>query len=305
MSLSYTTTELLSSIKKRAFIPTSQSTFQDTDILRLANEELQLEIVPMLMRVRENYFVQKQDVAVVGGQANYPLPIRAIGSKLSDVQFLDTSTNLKSLSKLHFSEVPGLNGPSFLGTPQYFYLQSGDIYTVPTPNAAIGTLRLYFFQRPNNLVTLSSVSTISSISTNSVTVNNVPSDYDTSGTYDIIKNQPDFRSYGIDLTIVSIVGTTITFTDSLPTGISVGDFVCLAGEAPVPQVPVELHPILAQRTSIKMLEAMGDKENMQLSEAKLKTMQDSALSLFTNRIENEDQKISSNNSLMNWVTSRF
>ena len=38
--MAYTTADLLSSIKKRAFIPETQSTFDNDDLLDMATEEL-------------------------------------------------------------------------------------------------------------------------------------------------------------------------------------------------------------------------------------------------------------------------
>ena len=52
----FTTTALLNSINNRALVPTAQTTFQTSDILALASEEIRSYLVPLIMKVRSEYF---------------------------------------------------------------------------------------------------------------------------------------------------------------------------------------------------------------------------------------------------------
>lgn len=50
--MAYTTADLISSIKAIASIPTSQNLFSTADFLRFANHEMQINLVPLVMRAR-------------------------------------------------------------------------------------------------------------------------------------------------------------------------------------------------------------------------------------------------------------
>jgi hypothetical protein len=55
-----------------------------------------------------------------------------------------------------------------------------------------------------------------------------------------------------------VSGTTLTLsTSDLPSRLAVGDWISLAGETPIPQIPDELRPVLAQATAVGVNEAMN------------------------------------------------
>lgn len=305
MAVSYTTTDLIASVKKRGGVPNSQATFETDDFLRFANEELQMGVVPFLMAVREEYFVASEDVSLVNSQVAYDIPTRAIGGKLRDVVYVGDGSQQMSLAKIQVDEIPSLNSVQSTGTPNYFYFQGNKLYVLPTPNGGSGTLRLYYFLRPNNLVATTSAGRIDSIDTgtNSVVVNLVPSAFATGSVCDFVQALPPFESLGKDYTITNISSSTITFA-SLPTGIVVGDYLCIAKESPVPQIPVELHPLLAQRVIVKCLESLGDREGMNFAQAKLEKMEVEIRGLMANRVEGEPQKIVNPYSIMNYFARR-
>ena len=137
---------------------------------------------------------------------------------------------------------------------------------VPSPSQS-GTLRLEYHRRPSALVTTSAVATISSINgarTVITTTATIPSTIVSGISVDVVDNTPGFKTLVMDATTTATTsGTTITLTAALPSSVAAGDYVCLAGESPVPQIPVELHPLLAQRTKAAALEALGDPKAVQ------------------------------------------
>ena len=81
-----------------------------------------------------------------------------------------------------------------------------------------------------------------------------------------------------------------------PSTLKTGDFVALAEETHVPQLPQELVPILAQRTAIKCLESLGDTESMANASRELQKMEENAYSLIDNRVEGAPRKVVQRNS---------
>jgi hypothetical protein len=76
----------------------------------------------------------------------------------------------------------------------------------------------------------------------------------------------------------------LTFTNALPDGLVVGDYVALAGQTPICQAPLELHDILAFRACVKHLTSRGDPKLAGMIED-LKAMRDDALSLLQPRVQ--------------------
>ncbi len=87
-----------------------------------------------------------------------------------------------------------------------------------------------------------------------------------------------------------IAGADITFA-SLPTDLAVGDWIALAEYSPIPQVPFEFLPVLAQMTVIKALEANGDNEGVGRAKKDLEVLQANAIQLITPRNHGEPKRI--------------
>jgi len=249
----YTSTELLASIKRRGLIPTSESTFTAANFYSVVDEEVQTYIVPLLLSVREEYFVVNEDITVTAGTTDYYIPYRAIGNRLRDVTIADGNGGYRPLTRLEPDLIDQFS--EGISASDSYYLRGNQIVLVGT--GVTGTLRVTYYQRPGRIVATTAVGEITAVAGSNVTISSAPSTFTTSVTYDFIKGKPGFDTLGKDFS-ASAAGTTMTFTSSPPTGLAVGDFVCLSNESPIAQIPVELHPLLAQRTTATMLHALGD-----------------------------------------------
>ncbi len=239
-------------------IPSTDEAYSSSDFLALANEEMQSYVVPLLMSVREEYFVWSEDITF-SSSGRRRVSTRAIGTKLRDV--------LVSADSVDFYDIPRIE-PEYAheyesgatGTPVAFYMQGNHVYFVPS-TSYVGSMRLKWFMRPGYLVlpTDTSVSVISAINTSTNTLTtSAAHNFTTSSTVDLVRSQPHFGTHQIDRALSAAAGSSLTTTTSLPSELVVGDYVVSAGNSPVPQIPVEFHALLAQRTAAKVLEAMGN-----------------------------------------------
>jgi hypothetical protein len=292
--MSNTSDNLISSIKTKASVPTSQNLFTNQTFLDILNEELLTSIVPQIMSVKEEYFVADYDITVTSGTNSYSIPERAIGGKLRDVQLV-SSSQTHSLPRL-FQEDDNYSTSDRFG----FYIKGNKIIISPTPTNSTDTLRLSYYRRPSKLVLTSACAQITSIDTanNQVTVSSLPSTITVNTEIDIVKNKSGFECLEIDKSISGISGTTITFS-SLPTDLSQNDWICLAGESPIAQIPQELHPVLTQAAVVKCLESMGDNK-WQVAEQKLQQMKEAVFQLISPRVDGESKKIINPKSLLNF-----
>lgn len=297
MSITYTSNSLIDSIKRRASVPQAQETFSPEDFLAFANEEINIGLVPSIMRLHQDYLLRTINVPLVANQSRYTIPDRAIGNKLRELCFVDTNGNLFEMTRINIEDLPDYNGPVQPSRYYYFYIENNEVVLVPgvqsSPN---GSLNMSFYMRPNALVTEDRVAIITSINTitGEINVDSVPTAFTTSLLYDVIKSKSPFRTLDFDLAITAInpITNIITFNPvELPSTLAVGDYINIQEESIVPQVPSELHVVLAHRAASRCLEAMGDTQGLQNANAKLQEMEINTTTIISNRVEGAPQKV--------------
>lgn len=282
----YTTTELIAGMRRTGHIPASQNAFQDADLLALADYELQTGIMRQVLSVRENYWLTSVDLAIAQDSI-YNIPVRAIGSALSYVHILNGTVMYNVVRSEIQEQFSTVTSPS--GYFQY-YLRGNQLVLIPNPTT--GVIRLWHYQRPNTLIVPSAAAQITAIDTNTniVTCSSIPSTFATSTPLDLIRDQAGFDCLAIDQTPTAVSGSDVTFS-SLPTGLAVGDWIALAGQTPVPQIPVEFRPLLIQRVVVKYNEIQGYMDKMKASEAKLEQMEKDCFEAINPRVKEDPKRI--------------
>lgn len=290
----YDSAALLANIRRRAMAPTAASLgTTDTDLLALADDELRYGLLPMLLAVREEFYNWKTDTTIVGGQQNYRIPSRAIGPKLRELTTVDGAGKVTDLSE---TRIERLDGPAPTpGQPIAFYLDGNTVALYPPP-AASNTgllLRQTFHIRPNRLVATAAAGVVQSVNTGTgaVTLTGTPpTGFVTGATFDFVRGSPGFEHLAIDLA-GTVAGNVVTVgAANLPTGalaLAAGDYVCLSETTPVPQLPVELHAVLAQRVANNLLRSLGALDRLAAGEALLQQLEKGAAILLTTRVEGE------------------
>jgi len=136
---------------------------------------------------------------------------------------------------------------------------------------------------------------------------------------DFLQTNPGHRTYKYDVIIPpnGISGTTITIPQSsllIPSGtvntipnvgiqymlspLIPGDYICLANECIIPQIPPDLHNGLAERTSARILAALGDQAGLQASNQKIAEIEQRQGNLMSTRDDGNVQKVSGRHSLL-------
>lgn len=290
--MNYTTTSIIASLKTRGLVPTAQGTFTDQQFVTLLNEELQGTIVSQILATRGDYFVKEVDVNLTSSLL-YDIPSGAIGGKIANLKYFpDGDTNGPSELVPYLPLEQQTTGFEALYNRFYFSLKSNKISLYYSNSVPSGMIRIAYYKRPNDLVVESAAGRIVGFDLNLLTVDlsNVPATFVPGTAMDIIAGKPQFDSKAVEVTIVSIAGTTVTLS-AVPSDIAIGDYLALTGESPIPQVPVEFHPILAQRGAVKTLEALGDRNGMKAAQEKLQELESKAMALITPRIDGNPKKI--------------
>lgn len=295
----YTTTELLADIKRTGHVVSGQETFQNSDLLRLADFELQTAILRMILGARENFYLTYTDYPTVSTYL-YAIPLRAIGGAVADIQIVNGNV-LYPTVRTEVNEQYATNAPA--AGPYSFYLK-GNYIVLPGVSGA--TVRIWYYTRPNALVAASAGCQITSIASNVLSFASIPTTITTATPCDLIKDQPGFDGLSLDVTPTAVGATTITFSASdVPTTLAVGDWVTLAGQTVVPQIPVEFTPLLVQRVVVKYYEIQGYLDKMKAAEAKLKEMSDNVLAIINPRVAEAPKRIVASADLIGGASLRW
>lgn len=139
---------------------------------------------------------------------------------------------------------------------------------------------------------------------------------------DFLQTKPGHRTYAYDI-IVKQIGSRVEGTTTVPyfkvtktdlftyysngynfqpaiANIQIGDYVCVANECIIPQIPPDLHNALAERTAARILAAIGDSEGLQAANAKLQEIEVRQGALLDDRSEGTPQKITARHSLLRY-----
>lgn len=289
--IDYTVDRLISSIKRRITLPDAQNLYSNEDLIEFMNDEMASTLIPLVHTVQQEYWVHIEDVQLEQNKTDYKIPIRGAANGLRLVTMLDTNNNEIQYPLLR----PEMTASAYNWLSPYssstlygFYMQ--DDHIVMFPNSVVtnpvNRIRFRFERQPNQLCTTADAARITAIdtNTNTITVDNIPTDWTTSLDFDWINGAIAFQSKGDDLTVSSIDTITLEIVvTSIPDDAAIGDWFCLAGTSPVAQIPYQMFPYLAQVTANLCMAGMADQEPYADGKRKEEQMKQDLLKLFQPR----------------------
>ncbi len=292
--MSYLVEDLIESVKDRSFAPISQTTFQDADILRILNEELSLALVSAILTKREDFFLARKTIQLVGGKDHYPVPKRAIGNSIKALFSVDSAGSRRALKRRDIDRIDEYSNSG--GPSAEFYFESDELVLMQAPSDGADTLLCVYPRRPSQLVLTTSCAKITGISSDA-THSTFTVDTDLTGTLsvgsyvDFLSSKSPYQLWSEEVAITAITATTIEVLKSAVVDVDgsvepvANDYICPYGQANIAQVPIEFQPVLAQKGANRMLTALGDQAKLQAGMAIEKMMLGQALDLIQNRAE--------------------
>lgn len=265
MGRDYTATELIASVQQRAQIALAARDFGSTQILRLFNEEIDGYLVPFVAQRRMEFWVESAQVTTNGSGVG-AIPSVAMGGKVRALAYmLGGIPYLLDPIDLPMAVASGNTPQTQL--PNRYYFMGNNFVLFPPPSAA-ALVNVYYYRRPSQLVLSSACAQITNISSGggNYTLSfgvNLPGIDDTTPV-DLISNSPNFALYATGITAVSSDLMDLTFSGAIPSGLALGDWVALAGTAPViTGCPADLVNLIIQYVALKVAEAKGGSDTMQ------------------------------------------
>jgi hypothetical protein len=300
--MDFTTGGLYASIRRRASIPTTATTGgAAADLLAYVNEELRLGLVAEILKLREGYFKRDLDTAI-GSSTSFRMPTRAIGGKLAGVYLLDSAGAVigDPLPEIQDERQGGYDGDSGLSG---YRVKGQSLVLVGGSSTTATSLRQTYYERPNEVVSTGYATVLALTST--VITTSASHGYTTSSVLDFVKANEGFESAAIDKTPTVAAGSSLTFAAGvIPSDLAIGDYVCVAKQSPVPQIPSEFHPILAQRVACAWLEAGGYREQLEAARGKLLAMEEAIGVLSSPRVDTGAKKLIARHSVLGSLPGR-
>lgn len=281
----FNTERLVSQVTLKAALATGD--FEDQEILDLAYDCLLSDLIPLIVTLREDFLVRNATPqAVTINVSRYAMPTRAAGMVLRDIKLVD-GDQVKTIDRISREDVTS----NALGVPTDFYLEENNVVLYPTPSQTTGYLHLAYFLRPPALVPVTECGRIDTINTGTNTITGTfPAAWTTADTLDLVNGRPGYEYRGFDLATSSVSTSSITFTETLPTNLVVGDYVSLSEESCFVQLPPEAHLLLVHMTAEACLESKGDRDGLAAAKARVEKSTGLLRNLLQERVEGRPQR---------------
>lgn len=283
----YTTSDLVDNILLISHIPLSNATFTASNLIDLANRELQTSLIKQILSVREGYYMTYEDQPI-NALGLYYIPQDSIAGALANIELIQ-STTIIPVNRITESEQFSTISPT--SSSYGFFMQGNQVQILPTPN--IGTVRMWYLRRPNTLVATTDAAQIAAITGNVLTVNSLPSDFIDGTLVSLNQDQPTFNMLG-NREIAGISSLDVTL-DLAVDDLAIGDWLALKNQTPVPQVPVEFRPLLEQRVAVQVFRIQGYMDKMNEVKKVLEQMEMDLFALISPRVQSQTKIINPTN----------
>lgn len=294
------TYEMCAQMMANGFIPSNHVNYSMTNpgqLIKELNGVMTQNFERPVINARDGYWLRSTNISTIVGHARYRVPDRAAMGGFERIEIADSSTS----EFVPLDSEPGTDAsrweraPGSLGKPLRYELRGNQITLLPAPDSASYVLRVWYYQRPNQLaipqsITFSGTSVDNTIvdrgrvtsianlaSLRQVTVTSIP--------FRMLQVTPAAVISGFDRVDVihpagwhelSVIdcpqtysGNVITFggTDPLD-DIEVGDYVRASDETDWPMIPADFHrlacdlatmTVLVQLHLLEKAQAFGEK----------------------------------------------
>jgi hypothetical protein len=301
MTRARTSDDLLTDVRARVTAPAANGLLGSTELLHLADEEMQTEISALLIGVRSEYWLTSYTIAITSGVSSYRIPDRAAGMTLRDVTVYDANGNEWDANQYAADKRYLFTNASWApGGPFAFTLENGQLVLLPTPAQSGYTLRLRYYSRPSRLIATSGAGLITApTSTTVITVSgSPPSTITTTGALvDIVRGDGMYEVLYEDRIVASELAGQITFNSATPVVVSEiatsttqnqrADYLCPSGYTVYPPIPDCVWPVLVSATCRAYCEATADMRGLEAAAVMFERRKKLALDILQPRVDSQ------------------
>ena len=305
--------QMVESVRNRTMTPDDTSIFTDDNILDILHEEMTSQVLDKLIVLHGENLTISEDIPR-NAKGEYEIPYRAVGNKLRDISTV-SGGRLYELAQISIGELPDYSfNEGTYSNMDLFYVENNKVKLV-NPSRSYDTIRIKYYLRPNYLTKVDQAGVISNIvidenaGTVTFALSQVGRQFNSTEQFDIIGKRTPNKIKNFDLNAASLTvdqgsnptGTIIFNLADIESieDIIIGDYISLAQETPVPNIPTEMHPLLAQAAAVQLLEAMSDTEAFNTASKRLMSITKAVQILIDDRVELAPKKIKPRHGTLN------
>lgn len=295
--MDYTTDGLIEKIKRSFAASDNDPNFSPSNVVAYLNDELIGTVVPLISKLSEEYFVTYQDTLIQGTVDTYDIPRDALVSGLQDVNIIKPdSSGLET--KAEVTQIAHIQPDMMNYHTAGYFLRDNELVLLNPNNYNGRYLRYYYSRRPYELVVTTDARQVVNVSGSTLSLTSMPSAWTSSTLYSVIQGKPPFNVLAASAP-ATVSGTDLIFATA-PAGVVVGDWVALAHQSPIAQIPYETFPLLAQAVTVRMCEAL-DRQALPMAAARYKQLQDNIQTILVNRVQADPVRLVRKDSFLNYL----
>jgi hypothetical protein len=302
----WTSTQLLADVRRKASLPTTSTDFTDAVLYRECTDVLWSFAGWALSQGGEGRFLStlERPISAALTSAYRPgseiqLPPLAIADTLDNVTWLDSTGQLQArLARIESAIESDVDTPGRSGNPTAYALFDGRIRLYPQPTTG-GIVRLTYQRRhpelvPGDAANMASVIGLTGTATAtalSVAANTLPAVV--GDEVDIFSGMHPYRFAAAGATITALpastftVGVPISHFNGLPTS---GLRITRAGTSPFVHFPLELRASVTEKVTANLLRILGDLQGSQAAELAAKEELSRVMQMISPRAKRDKPK---------------
>ena len=286
-----TSDKLVEDIKRASAIP--EGGLSNQAILDIVNEEILLNLVPILKSANNEYLVEYVDVDLNNNNEPISIPSDAIANGLREVIGI-INGDTYHCSNYNIPQI-GINQISNCGYEIAYYFIGNKIQLVsysanysPAAISSISKIRLYYERRPSILTSTEFVSNLSSINSTRDSIEINASFTTPPLKVDIIDRDGNLTHSDIDVTVDPNNSLRLNFLTPLETTPKVGSFVSASGTSPIVNgFPQEAMPLLKEFVVFRLMQQIENNPAAKISAERINQLKANLLTLITPRNSGE------------------
>jgi hypothetical protein len=224
---------------------------------------------------------------------------------IRDVQAMSAGGSYYVLGRTQVDDVPNMLAQAWYFYGNYLVYQQNTIGSIAPPIA----IRCIVHVRPSQLIpigtkyadiidtaayySLSEAARVVQVTTPTSLVVDRSVTCGGNGFLDVIAGEPGYevKNRLVPVATIPTPGTSVTLQSVPKIPVQVGDWLAFPGTTPMVPLPLEMHPLLAQRMVVKFLEAQGEEGQLQQARQSLDEMVRQVPLLIQPRAEGKPKKL--------------